>query len=128
MKIKIKVLSIEKKEPWYYYDHEDARPVIQGITKWDEIERTEYSKLADAVQAANNNKQDKNKYFIVHQIEDYQEIFDSAAQYIEYQEVQEKKRKKADEEYKLKQEEKRIERKKKQLEKLKRELESQKIP
>ena len=127
--MKIKVLKIEKDQNRYCHDCEhEPSAIIQGITKWDEIDEKDYWKLRDAIANANNNsaygkrKGENTRYFIVQETEDYQEIFDSAKEFIEYNKKEQEKRDQIEAEEKKKREQKKIEREKKQLEKLKKKL------
>ena len=121
--MKIKVIRVEKEQYQYFFEDSERSPLIQGITKWDEIEQKDYEKLSNAVMQANSLPKAKFRYFIAQQIDDHHEIFDSAAQFIEYTKEQKKKSEQQAKEYKDKREQAKIARKVKQLEKLKKELE-----
>lgn len=127
--MKIKVLKIEKDQGYCCNDcQNEPSAIIQGITKWDEIDEKDYYKLSDAVRNANANSSygkrrgDNTHYFIVQETQDYQEIFDSAKEFIEYNKKEQEKRDKRDAEEKKKREEKKIAREQKQLENLKKKL------
>lgn len=99
--------------------------LIQGVTKWDEIDEKEYGKLSQAVNNANGNQKSSNYYVIIQQVEDVAEIFNTAAEFIEDQNKQIVAYQKREKERREKAAATKILRKQKQLEKLKKELELQ---
>lgn len=122
--MKIKILKLDKDSQGYCYECErNFNSLIQGVTKWDEVTLEECQKLKGAIHDANRALNQKYYYFMVHQVEDNQELFDSAAEWLEYNRKEEEKRKARDAQAAAQRLLKNQERKRKQLEKLKKELE-----
>lgn len=122
--IKFKLFKIEKDTLRYYYDCDRDNVVLLGGTKWNELPRSEYLKLAEAANKANKFPKSKWYYIVVIDVdqEDYEEVFDTAQQFIDWQEKEEREREAREEERKAKTKQAALARKKKQFEKLKKEL------
>ena len=125
--LKIRVFKVRDSDR--YYEERDHTPsILQGITKWTEMTVKEYQELQNAVSIVNQGKgygvpkSDGYRFFVLQQVETFEEIFNSAKEFVAYH----KKRKEAGEakeaERKKKAEATKLERKRKQLEKLKKEL------
>jgi len=125
--MKIKIFKINKDNRFYNYDYDDynTQIILQGVTKWDEINREDYLKLNEAIRNANRNQKDKFHYFVIQEQEDIQEIFNSSKEFVEFENARLEKYKKIEAERRKKQEETKLARKQKQLAKLKKELELQ---
>lgn len=119
--MKIKILKIEKDQN-YCYECDTSSRNFHSVTNWDEVDTETYDKLVNAINSANQNRKDSYHYMILTQVDDYQDIFKSADEFIKYQEEQKKKEEKRAIEYKKCQEQLKLERKRKQLEKLQKEL------
>lgn len=116
----IRVLKADKYRD-YCYECEN-KPEILAVTKWSSVTQTEYLKLLEAINKANLNPSGKWRYFIVEEIQDTEEIFESAKEFVASQEKKQKQREQEEARKKKERAAKAQERKLKQLEKLKKEL------
>lgn len=122
--VRCKVFKFEKDRNNYCHECGNNTMALLAGTKWDEISQEEYTRLNFAVGQANRAPRSKWYYVVVIDVsnEDYQEIFDTAQQFIDWEARESKRRE--DEERKRNEAAQKaaLARKQKQLEKLKKEL------
>ena|SRR5579864_1936696 len=122
--MKIKILKTPKDSP-HCYECGGSDAVFAGIMEWDEVDEATYWELDKAVREANSNHREKYHYLLLQQLNkpDYQEIFQSAKDYLDHVKKEQKRWEREQREQKAKRKKAALARKEKMLEKLRAELE-----
>ena len=119
--MKVKVLKIAT-GVYSCYECGNSEETIRGVTNWSDMTLEEYSKLSQAISLANRSPKNKWQYFLVEQVEDVGDIYQSAQEFTAYQQRREKERQQIEQKRKVTLAKKAKERKRKQFEKLKKEF------